>query len=221
MVVWPLCLMLLVSYQMPVQAFLKPQYDVIIDVGHGGVDGGTSFNGILEKEINLLFGLELYRQLADANYQVAITRIDDYALSDDYKGPRLNRHSKDLRQRAFIANVLKPTIYLSVHINWSKSKKAHGPIVIYQKNDKSYSLATIIQKHLNNLYQTDLSVLKGKKYYLMNYTDTAAIITELGFISHSGDRAKMLDEQIRSEIVQVMVEGINEYMTLIGIQEEW
>jgi len=40
-----------------VQAQPSPSFDVIIDVGHGGVDGGTSStNNILEKDINLAIG---------------------------------------------------------------------------------------------------------------------------------------------------------------------
>ncbi|WP_413378951.1 N-acetylmuramoyl-L-alanine amidase family protein [Alkalihalobacillus sp. 1P02AB] len=202
-----------------VKAYWKPTYDVVIDVGHGGVDGGTSIKGILEKEINLQFGLELYEELKGDSYRVAITRIHDYALSDDYIGRRASRHQKDLLQRTMIVNSLKPKVFLSLHVNWAKNRQAHGPIVIYQKSEKSLFLAEVIQNHLNSYYETKRSPIKGKKYYLMNHTETASVIVELGFLSNGNDRAMMLDEQKRTEIVKALSSALEEYFTLILIDE--
>ncbi|MED1560951.1 hypothetical protein AJ85_16470 [Alkalihalobacillus alcalophilus ATCC 27647 = CGMCC 1.3604] len=206
-------------YAKTVNAYWKPTYDVVIDVGHGGVDGGTTIKGILEKEINLQFGLELYKELKADSYHVAITRIHDYALSDDYIGRKTSRHQKDLLQRTMIVNSLKPKIFLSLHVNWAKNNRAHGPVVIYQKSDKSLFLAEVIQNHLNRYYQTERNPIKGKNYYLMNHTETASVIVELGFLSNWNDRVMLLDEQKRKEIVNTISSALEEYFTLILIDE--
>ena len=44
----------------PAVEFQDPQNGVImIDVGHGGIDGGTNRDGLLEKDINLLIAQKL------------------------------------------------------------------------------------------------------------------------------------------------------------------
>jgi N-acetylmuramoyl-L-alanine amidase len=37
--------------------------DVLLDVGHGGIDGGTSFGDLLEKDINLSIAKKTYDSL--------------------------------------------------------------------------------------------------------------------------------------------------------------
>jgi len=190
-------------------------FDVIIDVGHGGVDGGTSKNGILEKDLNLAIAKKLYAKLQEQSLVVGMTRTHDYALSDDSPFDHIkSRHMKDMRQRKLIADTLNPKLFVSLHINWSKSQKVSGPIVIYQKNDKSYALAHLVQYHLNDLYDVKKAPIKGKPYYLMKNLDMPSIIVEAGYISNPNDAKILTQESTQEEIAAAITHAISEYLLL-------
>lgn len=216
MVFLPVLLLLFLSSPIPAGAdpSIIDSYDVVIDVGHGGVDGGTSANGVLEKDLNLIFGRKLMKELQQKSYHVGITRLDDYSLSDDSPFPHLRRHLRDLRQRKLIADALKPKVFISLHVNWSKHKQRRGPLIIYQVSGKSYHLARIVQEHLNNYYKIDKHPQRGNPYFLMKHLDMPSIIVELGYISNGEDFHVLTDEQSQNEIVSVLVHAIDEYLLL-------
>ena len=59
---------------------------VIIDPGHGGVDGGCSgSSGVLEKDLNLKVSLKLVNLLNKAEIPYKMTRETDISVHDDNK----------------------------------------------------------------------------------------------------------------------------------------
>lgn len=195
-------------------------YDVVIDIGHGGIDGGTSYENYLEKDINLAIGIKLYEELKKRSYHVGVTRLNDYALSDDNREKRVRgRHIADLRQRKLIADALEPRTFISLHVNWAKNSKRRGPIVIYQASAKSYSLARIVQSHLNEFYGVNNKVMRGNSYFLLKHLEMPSIIVELGFISNAEDRSILTDEWKQEELVRAIVEAFEEYLLLYPTNE--
>jgi N-acetylmuramoyl-L-alanine amidase len=78
---------------------------VVVDPGHGGEALGThTGNGMVEKEITLDIGVRLKRILAEAGFEVVMTRERDEAVS--------------LQRRAEIANQAEADIFVSIHVNW-------------------------------------------------------------------------------------------------------
>lgn len=203
------------SIPQPVHAQIVPQpVDIIIDVGHGGIDGGTSSGKVLEKDINLAIGAKLYTLLQKQSYYVGITRLHDYALSDDSLFKHLSRHKRDLNQRKLIAETLKPKLFISLHVNWSKKQRVRGPIVIYQPNHASYTAAQFLQHHLNDLYGTKKKPMKGSPYYLMKTLKMPAVIVEMGYISNPQDLNMLLKEETQDQIVFKIAQAINDYLLL-------
>lgn len=199
-------------------ANIDNSYDMIIDVGHGGIDGGTSAHGILEKDINLAIGLKLYEALKKKGFAIGITRMDDYALSDDSSFHFLkSRHRRDLEQRKLIADTLRPTLFLSIHVNWSKNKHTRGPLVIYQPNEASFHLAQIIQDHLNMYYGVEKSPLKGKSYFLMKMLEIPSVIIELGYLSNDQDMAILTEEHTQDQLVNRLVQALSDYFILFPV----
>jgi N-acetylmuramoyl-L-alanine amidase len=63
---------------------------ILIDPGHGGIDGGAkSKNGTIEKNINLLIATKLKKELENSGYIVYMTREEDSQL-DSKKVKDLN-----------------------------------------------------------------------------------------------------------------------------------
>lgn len=191
------------------------EYDVIIDVGHGGVDGGTFYQNLLEKELNLQIGTKLYMQLKENGYRVGITRLKDYALSDDspYFWIR-SRHLKDLRQRRLIAETLKPKVFISIHINFSPNKHIKGPIILHQKQAESYLLAELLQEELNQLTKVSKRPKQTHHYYLLEKLTQPCLIAEVGYISHAIERSKLSQAEYQNKIAEHMTKAIDQYFLL-------
>ena len=56
----------------------KPQFAIVVDAGHGGVDGGAvgSQTGITENELNLQFAQTLKQICQEYGWKVVLTRSD-------------------------------------------------------------------------------------------------------------------------------------------------
>lgn len=193
-----------------------PQPVILIDAGHGGIDGGTSYGDILEKNINLEIGRRLYVILRSHGYETILNRTGDYALSDDNRWLRSrSRHIRDLAQRKQLSKELPSEIVVSLHVNWGKNKSKRGPIILHQTEGRSAFLAASIQNSLNNLYGTSSLPQVGKPFYLLNYVDSPAVIVETGFISNAEDRAMLNSKRGQQKIAEAIYGGIVQYFTAI------
>ncbi|WP_249435869.1 N-acetylmuramoyl-L-alanine amidase [Paenibacillus sp. Marseille-Q4541] len=189
---------------------------IIIDAGHGGIDGGTSADDLLEKDINLSISRKMYMMLKSKGYAVVLNRNEDYALSDDNTWLKSrSRHLKDLAQRKELSVEIPSDLIVSVHVNWSKKEHSHGPIVLHQQEGRSYLLAESIQSSLNSMYQTDRQVEWGKPFYLLNYVKKPAVIVEAGFISNSGDREMLSTAAGQKKIAEAISSGIIYYLSVM------
>lgn len=192
-----------------------PQAEIVIDVGHGGVDGGTSYGKILEKDINLAVGLKLHELLSSRKIAVSINRTKDYALSDDNLHKRGSRHRRDLAQRVEITERLRPAFMLSLHVNWASNKKRSGPVVIYRKNhEPSKQLALRLQQELNRLYGASAQPEPSAVYYVLTHSSTPAVIVEMGFLSNRHDRELLtkpaFQEKLAEAIAKASVESLRQ-----------
>ena len=98
----------------------------MIDPGHGGKDpGAIGFNGTYEKDINLLFAKIIKSVLSSSQIKVKLTRTDDRYLY--------------LRERINFAEKLKADLFISIHSDASKNRKASGFSIFslsYKASDK-------------------------------------------------------------------------------------
>jgi N-acetylmuramoyl-L-alanine amidase len=89
---------------------------IVIDPGHGGEDrGAVGAKGAIEKEIVLKIAEHLYTLLKDdGRFTPIMTRQDDIFVP--------------LSQRAALANSVGGDMFISIHANASRNKKAEGVI---------------------------------------------------------------------------------------------
>jgi N-acetylmuramoyl-L-alanine amidase len=196
-----------------------PEADVVIDVGHGGIDSGTKFGELLEKHVNLEIALKLYEQLKKSGVRTAINRTTDYALSDDNDWLRSrSRHLRDLSQRKLIAEALQPKLVVSLHTNWAKGPSKTGASVLFQMNPQSHVAAHLIQHRLNGLYGKNEIPYLGKPFYLLNHSPCPAVIVEMGFISNSSDRTRLTTQAKQQEMAEAIASAIREYLITFADQ---
>ena len=101
----------------------KP-FTIVIDPGHGGIDGGAEgVNGTVEKSITLAFALELRKKLAEKGaYDIFLTREkDDFLRLDD---------------RVRIARQHEADLFISIHADTIRLKGIRGATV-YTVSDKA------------------------------------------------------------------------------------
>ena len=100
------------------------RFTVVIDPGHGGIDGGAEgLNGTVEKDVTLAFARELRDKLAAAGkYDVFLTREGDDFLRLDERVRIARQHGADL--------------FISIHADTISLKGIRGATV-YTVSDKA------------------------------------------------------------------------------------
>lgn len=187
--------------------------DVLIDVGHGGIDGGTSYGELLEKNMNLQMGQQLYEALQRMGISAALNRASDMAPSDDNRWHRTrSRHLRDLSQRKLVIESLRPKLTVSLHVNWSNNSRASGPGALHQGSAPSRLASRLFTARLDGVYGTNTVPTHGKTFYLLKHAPTPTIIVEMGYISNAGDRALLTAPAGQKKLADAMAAAAAEYL---------
>ncbi|MCX8129090.1 MAG: N-acetylmuramoyl-L-alanine amidase [Clostridia bacterium] len=194
---------------------------IIIDPGHGGVDGGTTdYSVFFEKDINLNIAQKLKEELVSENAIVELTRDGDYSL-DDRNNSSTSRHKRDLISRVSQFNSGKYDIFISLHVNRSSNKKAIGPIILYSaKIPSTELLAGCMQDSLNEYIKKALGVsvrhnAVRSDYYILVNSNIPGVIVETGFISNPKEKLLLMNEGNQSKLVKYIKYGIKDYLKSI------
>ena len=109
-------------------------FTIVLDPGHGGDDfGAIGPKGLLEKNIVLTVALELEPLLREKlGAEVYLTRIGDTELS--------------LAERTAMANNVEADLFISLHVNASRRKRAHGLEVYYLDNTNDNSSMKLAER---------------------------------------------------------------------------
>ncbi|MGN7355800.1 N-acetylmuramoyl-L-alanine amidase [Paenibacillus sp. SAF-054] len=193
-----------------------PRDLIIVDAGHGGIDGGTSFQNFLEKDINLAIAQKVFMLLRSQGYHAVLNRTGDYALSDDnhWLNSR-SRHLRDLAQRKELSQQIPTQIVVSLHVNWGRNTAKRGGLVLFQDEGRSVLLASAIQQQLDQLYGNKGIIQHGRPFYLLNQVADPAVIVETGFLSNAEDRSMLTSRRGQLQIAEAIANGINYYLTAI------
>ncbi len=193
-----------------------PRDLIIVDAGHGGIDGGTSFQNFLEKDINLAIAQKVFMLLRSQGYHAVLNRTGDYALSDDnhWLNSR-SRHLRDLAQRKELSQQIPTQVVVSLHVNWGRNTAKRGGLVLFQDEGRSVLLASAIQQQLDQLYGNKGFIQHGRPFYLLNQVADPAVIVETGFLSNAEDRSMLTSRRGQLQIAEAIANGINYYLTAI------
>ena len=188
------------------------RFTVVIDAGHGGIDGGVSgiTTGVKESELNLDIARKLKTKFDKSGAKTVMTRKTEAGLYGIYsKGFK----RRDMQKRKQITLNAKADVFVSIHLNYYSSPLRRGAQVFYKiDEEKSKSLADIVQAELNGgkECERDYTALAGD-YYVLNESDCAAILCECGFLSNAEDEKLLLTDEYRTEIAEKIFNGIEKY----------
>ncbi|SHM26962.1 N-acetylmuramoyl-L-alanine amidase [Caldanaerovirga acetigignens] len=209
------------SKTLPIFWFFTPLSGrtVVIDPGHGGIDGGAYHSdGILEKHINLSVALKLKSVLEKNGAKVVLTRAKDESL-DYMNNKSKSRHRRDLIARAEIINEVNPDIYLSLHVNAEKSSPAtRGPMVFYHTSSpESRRLAELIQARLEEAYYSagqsvrKRNPLANSTLFLLCNARPPGVIIEMGFMTNADDRRLLRNPDFQNKLANAIALALREY----------
>lgn len=208
----------------------QPMTPVILDPGHGGDDQGAVVHGLMEKDIALIFAKKLKTRLArNADLPVVLTRDSDrYVTLDD---------------RLVDSVDMSGLIFVSLHLNQVRGKKAEGAVVYSYGPEKPSRWRK--RRHPNvppmpapprgqasdseRLAKTFSRVLRGdgfraesskSDYYVLKNPAAPSVLIELGYLNNPKEAAKLNDSAYQDRMVDSLAKAIEEYTTLRALRIE-
>ncbi len=154
---------------------------IVLDPGHGGKDPGAigAYNKTYEKNITLSMGKELKKHLEKAGFEVYMTRSTDIFIP--------------LRKRVEIARNYHADLFISIHADSAKNKKAQGLSI--------YTLSEVASdKEAASLAESEnkADIIDG-----MDFSDNSADINDV-LISLSQNDSRNKSSKFSSYVVQEM-----------------
>ena len=195
-------------------AAMENSLRIVLDAGHGGIDGGVvgRKTGIKESDLNLTIVYRLKEELEDAGFEVTLTRKTEAGLYDTaLKGFK----KRDMQKRKEIIQSVDPAMVISVHQNFYPSKHPRGGQVFYAQNsEKGEKLALALQGELNKLYKkeqvSERKITQGD-FFILNCHDCPSVIVECGFLSNAEDEALLTNEVWQNKLAKSMKAGVLAY----------
>lgn len=187
------------------------QLTVVIDAGHGGIDGGVvgKTTGVKESTLNLSIAKKLAEEFALRNFIVVMTRTTDEGL---YGTTAKGHKVRDMEARKKIIVGAKPDIVISIHQNSFPSSSVKGPHVFYDfGNEKGQQLAAYVQETLN-AFTSNSHVCKTGDYFMLKCSDSPSIIVECGFLSNREEEARLCDFSNHQAYAKAVFDGVMLYL---------
>ncbi|MGN0703193.1 MAG: N-acetylmuramoyl-L-alanine amidase [Lentihominibacter sp.] len=196
---------------------------VVIDPGHGGMDGGASSSaGISEKDINLNIARMLKSLLEKEGCRVIMTREDDSALCDeDSEGSIRSHKTEDMKERKRIIDEADADLAVSIHLNsFTQDTSVRGAQVFFPAADggenyeKSSLAAEIIQKELNgsiNL-EKERTELGKNDVFILRDIRCPIVIVECGFLSNPQEAEELSKNSYQGKIASTLKAGICSFL---------
>lgn len=180
-------------------------WTIVIDAGHGGIDGGAYGRYSKESAVVLAIMLLLVPMLRAAGYSVVLTRSRDEYV--------------ELQRRADIANAAEKrapgrVIFLSLHANAEQSKTVRGfeTFIYLTAGQRAQALQRAVHSALAPQmakYGVRDRGMKRANYLVLRNTFSPAVLIEYAFISTPLDEDVLRDYQ--REMAVKTFGGINAF----------
>lgn len=190
----------------------KGSFIVVIDAGHGGIDGGCvgKATGVYESDLNLEYAKILASQLKNMGISSVLTRTDSNGL---YEEGVSNRKKSDMKKRKEIIENASPMLVVSIHMNSYTRDSSRGAQAFYKKgNEEGGKLCSDIQDELHSMLDYASSQEKVGDYYIVNCTDIPSVLIECGFLSNREEEALLMSKDYKEKVCYAITCGIIKYL---------
>lgn len=187
---------------------------VIIDAGHGGVDGGaTSCTGKLESAFNLEISLrlnDLMHLLGIHTQMIRTTDISVYTQGQTIAAKKIS----DLKERGRMVNETENPLLISIHQNTFPDSQYSGAQVFYGPKGEGQQLAMQLQSALVQTVNpgSNRKSKPAEGVYLMENINTTGILIECGFLSNEQEEAKLRSADYQKKLCCVIASVISNHL---------
>lgn len=175
-------------------------YVLVIDPGHGGIDGGAiAADGARESAINLAIAQKMAAVASLYGWKSVLTRESE---ESDVTIGEYSEHD-NLVKRAETANSIQGAVLISVHQNNYPTPEPTGAVVMYATTDGSQQLGEMAQDNLLRFVDPEnrrVASPAPKKLLLTRSVTCPAILAECGFMSNPKEAAKLSATQYQIKI---------------------
>jgi len=178
-------------------------YIVVLDPGHGGMDFGTSYKNLNEKDLTLKIVKYVEEYLKAEGYTVVLTRNEDKLIP--------------LKEIGDIANNAKADIFVSIHINSLDDTNYKGITDYYYdgkgyQTDKRIKLAKNIGDEILKSDNWRSKGIKKENFAVLRYTKMPSALIECGFITNEEDRNRLSKDEVLKNLAKNISSGIIKYL---------
>lgn len=193
----------LVGEAVVIRAKAEADRVIVIDPGHGGIDGGCVFDGVLEKDINMQIANKVAKNLRDMGYKVNLVRAGDSYIE---KADRVEQ-----------ANLENALLYVSIHQNSCEISSVSGIETWYGENDltdESRRLAQLVQQEtISATGAVCRELVSDDEMCVINKSNMPSCLIETGFLSNKAEREKLCTEEYRGQVAEGIAKGIDMYLS--------
>lgn len=191
---------------------VAPKFTVVVDAGHGGVDGGSvgKTTGTKESDINLKYALKLKEYLLDAGINVVMTRTNSDGLYDISKE---NLKKSDMEKRKQIIESSNADCVVSIHMNSFRLQSSKGAQTFYRKdNTLGKALADCIQNRFVSSLENAKKTSSSGDYFMVNCTELPSVIVECGFLSNPNEEKLLITDSYKNKVCYLIMCGVINFL---------
>lgn len=184
---------------------------LIIDPGHGGIDGGAlAYNGVKESDLNLAIALKLRDLASFYGCETVMTREDDSRRTDILS---YSEH-EDLVHRAELVNQVPEGLLISIHQNCFPTSQPSGAQVLYGPGEESRRWGELTHRLILTALQPEnrrVAEPASPGLYLTSHVDHPAILVECGFLSNFTDLQLLSGEDYQKAFAAALLGAYLQY----------
>ena len=192
----------------------QPNHTIVIDAGHGGIDGGAvSCTGVYESHINLEIAQKLDDLMHLLGLRTVMIRNTDRSIHTQGSTIAAKKVS-DIKERIRIVDSAANAILISIHQNNFNDPQYSGTQVFYNAHPTSMNLAKKLQSDFReNLNPNNRrQIKKSSGIYLMEHIDCPGILVECGFLSNPAEEERLRDQTYQKNICSVISTTISQFL---------
>ena len=175
---------------------------IMIDVGHGGIDGGASVTGsdgklVKEADLNLKQAMALKKELESMGATVIMNRTDNKNITVD--------------ERIRFVKEQQPDICIAIHQNsYAALSSVNGCEIMYF-GPTSEAASEHVYKELKGSGLFNKTKMKWYLYYVGRQTICPVVLVECGYMTNAADFLTMTDDAMVLRKAQAMAQGLANY----------
>ncbi|WP_458463789.1 N-acetylmuramoyl-L-alanine amidase [Paenibacillus sp.] len=187
---------------------------VVIDAGHGGIDGGAvSCTGTFESNINLEIALKLDDLMHILGLRTIMIRDTDKSIHTE--GETIaGKKVSDIRNRVQTINTTPGALLISIHQNSFPDQRYSGAQIFHNDTENSRELAAAMQNAMREYInpQNRRQIKRAAGVYLMDHINCDGLLIECGFLSNETEERLLRSIEYQNKLCCVIATVVSQYL---------